>query len=31
MQDNLPVVRKLTDAELDRLVEACFFNVNEGV
>ena len=26
-----PVVRKLTDEELDRLVEACFFNVNEGV
>ena len=31
IQDNLPVVRKLTDEELDRLVEACFYNVNEGV
>ena len=31
MQDNLPVVRKLTDDEIDRLVEACFYNVNEGV
>lgn len=31
VKDNLPAVRKLTDDEIDRLVEACFYNVNEGV
>ena len=31
VKDNLPSVRKLTDDEIDRLVEACFYNVNVGV